>query len=75
MNFQEKMNEIMEHWEKYPIPNHIKDNDQSSRISTVEGILTQLNELPPGVGIITVALMDINNPSLLKTETIMVTKE
>lgn len=73
--FQEKMNQIMTHWEDNPIAPEFMVKDDIKLMCTVEGIQEQLEKLSQGPGTIMVATADQNNPTSIKIETLSVFKE
>lgn len=75
MNFQEQMNLIMEHWEKFPIPEDFQNTEQNKNMSTVEGIQKQLDDLPSGPGTIYVAIVDENNTNNIAIKPLEVFKQ
>lgn len=75
MSFQKKIDEIIEHWNKYPIPEHIKNNPNSRLMTTIEGLNEQLANMKTGTNIIMVATLDENDPSIVNSQSFMVNKE
>lgn len=75
MTFQERMNQIMTHWEDNPIAPEFANKDDIRLMCTVEGIQKQLDKLAHGPGSIMVATADENNPTSIKIETLSVFKQ
>jgi hypothetical protein len=75
LTFQEKMNQIMTHWEGNPIAPEFAEKEDIKLMCTVEGIQQQLDKLAQGPGNIMVATADDNNPTSIKIQTLSVFKE
>lgn len=69
------MNKIVEHWEKYPIPNDFSVRDDIKMMSTVEGVLSQLNKLQNGPGTVMVATTDESTMTSIRIQSLSVFKE
>lgn len=75
MTFQEQINEIVTHWEKYPVPDDFQNTKQNKNMCTVKGIQKQLDDLPSGDGTIYVAIVDQNTPNSIAIKPINVFKQ
>jgi hypothetical protein len=74
VTFQQQMNKIVKQWEKHPLPEDFKNAEQNKHMCSVEGVVSQLDNLPSGPGTIMVATVG-DDSSQIEIQTINVLKQ
>lgn len=72
MTFQDRMNEVIQLWEEHPLPEDFKAVDQNKLLCSVDGVISQLDNLPGGggAGTIYIAVNDGNDNVSIRTITV-----